>query len=73
MSIIVNLEGYILLGWKNVLRHIGNPKQNRVVENDKKYRLLINQKKSDTCVPLWMFTQRNNPYCVYPSNKLVQR
>ncbi len=25
-----------------------------------------------THMPLWMFSQRNNPYCVYPSN-LMQR
>ena len=26
------------------------------------------KKERHASVPLWMFTQRNNPYCVYPSN-----
>ena len=33
------------------------------------FTLVMRQKKErHASVPLWMFTQRNNPYCVYPSN-----
>ena len=36
--------------------------------------LPLMSKKSDIhcCMPLWMFSQRNNPYCVYPSKRCAK-